>query len=71
MYAFLANLGIAISKLLAAIYTNSGSMLAVKIRMKSGINIDQAVAGINALERRIKEQFPEVGWCFIEPDNKK
>jgi cation diffusion facilitator family transporter len=43
-------------------------MLAAKIRMRSGISIESAVASINALERRIKEQFPEVGWCFIEPD---
>lgn len=43
-------------------------MLAAKIRMRPGISIEQAVASINALERRIKEAFPEVGWCFIEPD---
>jgi cation diffusion facilitator family transporter len=43
-------------------------MLAAKIRMRSGISIESAVASINALERRIKERFPEVGWCFIEPD---
>ncbi len=45
-----------------------GIMLAVKIRMVRGITIDQAVARINALERRIKEQVPEVEWCFVEPD---
>ncbi len=43
-------------------------MLAAKIRMRPGISIESAVASINALERRIKERFPEVGWCFIEPD---
>lgn len=43
-------------------------MLAAKIGMRSGISIDQAVAGINSLERRIREEFPEVGWCFVEPD---
>ena len=43
-------------------------MLAAKIRMRHGISIESAVASINALERRIKERFPEVGWCFIEPD---
>jgi len=46
-------------------------MLAAKIRMKSGITIDQTVAGINAMEKSIKAKFPEVGWCFVEPDNKK
>ena len=43
-------------------------MLAAKIHMRPGISIESAVASINALERRIKERFPEVGWCFIEPD---
>jgi cation diffusion facilitator family transporter len=43
-------------------------MLAAKIRMRPGISIEQAVSSINALEQRIKQSFPEVGWCFIEPD---
>jgi cation diffusion facilitator family transporter len=43
-------------------------MLAAKIQMRHGISIEAAVVSINALERRIKERFPEVGWCFIEPD---
>jgi hypothetical protein len=44
-------------------------MLAAKIRMKAGMSIDHAVERINLLERQIKERFPEIGWCFIEPDN--
>ena len=36
--------------------------------MRSGLSIDEAVAHLNALERRIKEAWPEVGWCFVEPD---
>jgi|TARA_Y100000310_G_scaffold159226_1_gene158769 cation diffusion facilitator family transporter len=44
-------------------------MLAAKIRMRNGIPIEQVVAGINSLERVIRERFPEIGWCFIEPDN--
>jgi cation diffusion facilitator family transporter len=43
-------------------------LLAAKIKMRSGLPIDAAVEHINALERRIKERWPEVGWCFIEPD---
>lgn len=43
-------------------------MLAAKVSMRPGISIESAVASINALERRIKERFPEVGWCFVEPD---
>ena len=36
--------------------------------LKSGIDIDTAVADINALERRLKEEIPGLKWCFIEPD---
>ena len=43
-------------------------MLAAKIRMKPGLSIDKAVDCINRLERQIKERYPEIGWCFIEPD---
>jgi cation diffusion facilitator family transporter len=43
-------------------------MLALKVRMKPGIPIETAVEHINALERRIKTKFPEVAWCFVEPD---
>jgi cation diffusion facilitator family transporter len=43
-------------------------VLAAKVRMLPGLAIEDAVRGINELERRIKEAHPEVGWCFIEPD---
>jgi cation diffusion facilitator family transporter len=43
-------------------------MLAAKIRMKPGLSIDKAVDCINRLERQIKDRYPEIGWCFIEPD---
>ena len=56
LYAFTANLGIAIAK------------LAAKVKMRDGISIEEAVASINALEKRIKERFPEIAWCFVEPD---
>ncbi len=44
------------------------TMLAVKIKMRSGMDIDAAVHSINALERRLKEEIPNIEWCFIEPD---
>jgi len=44
------------------------TLLAAKIRLKSGIDIDTAVADINALEKRLKEHIPGLKWCFIEPD---
>jgi cation diffusion facilitator family transporter len=45
------------------------TLLAAKIRMKSGIDIDTAVAGINELERDLKGKIPALKWCFIEPDS--
>lgn len=44
------------------------TMLAAKIRLRSGIDIDTAVLRINALERELKARIPEMRWCFIEPD---
>ncbi len=59
-----------IDELLNAITLQLGPqvMLAVKVRMKPGISIEEAVGRINSLEQRIKRQFPEVAWCFVEPD---
>jgi cation diffusion facilitator family transporter len=61
----------AIRELFNAITLQMGPqvMLAAKVRMAPGLSIEEAVLHINQLERRIKEQFPEVAWCFIEPDN--
>ncbi len=44
------------------------TMLAAKIRLKAGIDIETAVALINSLERELKVGIPELRWCFIEPD---
>jgi cation diffusion facilitator family transporter len=59
-----------IDKLLNAITLQLGPqvMLAIKVKMTPGISIEEAVQHINSLERRIKQQFPEVAWCFVEPD---
>jgi Cu/Ag efflux pump CusA len=43
-------------------------MLAIKVRMTPGLSIEKAVENLNALERNIKAKFPEVTWCFAEPD---
>ena len=43
-------------------------MLAIKVRMTPGTSIEKAVACLNKLERSIKAKFPEVAWCFVEPD---
>jgi cation diffusion facilitator family transporter len=60
----------AIEELLNTITLQMGAqiVLAAKVRMHAGLTIDEAVAHINQLERRIKEAHPEVGWCFVEPD---
>jgi cation diffusion facilitator family transporter len=44
------------------------TMLAVKIKMREGLDIDTAVENINALERKLKERIPNLRWCFVEPD---
>ena len=44
------------------------TMLAAKIKLKSGIDIDTAVQDINNLEIRLKKEIPNLKWCFIEPD---
>lgn len=59
-----------IQELLNAITLQLGPqvMLAIKVRMTAGLGIEQAVAHLNALERNLKAKFPEVAWCFVEPD---
>ena len=44
-------------------------MLALKVRMAANLSLPEAVQRINELERQIKSEAPEVGWCFVEPDN--
>ena len=46
------------------------TLLAAKVRMTSGINIDTAVTCINELERELKRKIPGLKWCFIEPDTR-
>lgn len=43
-------------------------LLAVKLKMRAGLSIEEAVAHLNELEVEIKRLHPEVGWCFVEPD---
>ena len=44
-------------------------MLAAKIAIAPDVTVGHAVTLINELERNLKSAFPEIGWCFIEPDN--
>ena len=43
-------------------------MLAAKIRMPGELPMSAACEKINRLEAELKRQFPEIGWCFVEPD---
>jgi len=45
-------------------------MLAIKVRMRTGLSLETAIERLNALEARIKAKFPEVAWCFVEPDTR-
>jgi divalent metal cation (Fe/Co/Zn/Cd) transporter len=44
------------------------TMLAAKVRMDPTLNVTDAVASINALERKLKARVPKLKWSFIEPD---
>ena len=44
------------------------TLLAAKIKLKSGIDIETAIADINRLERNLKADIPKLKWCFMEPD---
>ena len=44
------------------------TMLSAKIRMNPNLTVNEAVAAINALERKLDERVPGLTWCFIEPD---
>ena len=44
------------------------TMLAVKVKMNPGLNINEAIVHINALERELKARIPKLKWCFVEPD---
>lgn len=43
-------------------------MLAAKIRLAPDLSIAEGCEKINALEVHLKSAFPQIGWCFIEPD---
>jgi cation diffusion facilitator family transporter len=43
-------------------------MLAAKVKVRSDLSIAEAVKNINRLEQRLKDNHPEIGWSFIEPD---
>jgi cation diffusion facilitator family transporter len=43
-------------------------LVAMKLKFRSGLETDQLVDSINAFERTLKQQVPDVKWSFVEPD---
>ena len=61
-----------IEKVLAAITLQQGPgeiMVALKLKMKSGLTGDEMVDAINKFEVRLQAQIPEIKWSFVEPDH--
>jgi len=45
-------------------------MVAVKAEMNRFLSPRDMIEDINKVEARFKEQFPDIRWCFFEPDIK-
>jgi divalent metal cation (Fe/Co/Zn/Cd) transporter len=43
-------------------------MVAVKLKLRSGLDTERVCRAINEVEVRLRERRPEVRWSFIEPD---
>ena len=43
-------------------------LLAAKVKLRPDMSINEAVIHLNALEKKLKANRPEIGWIFIEPD---
>lgn len=43
-------------------------LVAMKVRMKEGLDTRSLVESINAFEQAVHDRAPEVRWCFVEPD---
>lgn len=43
-------------------------LVAMKVRMKGGLDTKTLVESINAFEQAVHDKAPEVRWCFVEPD---
>ena len=46
------------------------AMVAVQAQMREGVDAPTLAAQINAVEKAMKQAFPEVQWSFFEPDVK-
>jgi cation diffusion facilitator family transporter len=43
-------------------------MLAMKVKIKAGLSGTELVDAVNAFERSLRASYPEIRWCFVEPD---
>lgn len=43
-------------------------LLAAKIQLSGGLTVKEAAQMINVIERELKSNRPEIGWCYIEID---
>ncbi len=55
--------------LIAVVIGSEQLMVSLKVHFKSQPSGDALVAAINALERRLKAQFPQIRNLFVEPDD--
>ncbi|MFO0600782.1 MAG: cation diffusion facilitator family transporter [Myxococcaceae bacterium] len=46
-------------------------LVAMKIRMKSGLETKELVDSINRFEQAVHDRAPEIRWCFVEPDHEE
>jgi cation diffusion facilitator family transporter len=44
-------------------------LIAAKLRLRSGLDVDAVCTAINQFEAGLKQRCPEVKWSFVEPDN--
>jgi cation diffusion facilitator family transporter len=61
-----------VDKLLRVLTLQQGPgeiVVAMKLKMRGGMQTDELVEAINQFERDLKRRIPEVRWSFIEPDN--
>ncbi|MBX7078410.1 MAG: cation diffusion facilitator family transporter [Nannocystaceae bacterium] len=43
-------------------------LIAAKLRMRAGLDVDAVCTAINQFEAGLKQRCPEVKWSFVEPD---
>lgn len=44
-------------------------LVAMKVRVKSGLTTHEVVDAINRFEQAVHDRAPEIRWCFVEPDH--